>query len=136
MDYLWIIVMFLSAVWTLILTAPIHCRASIAETVMQCYISPSFLIDACVLWEGLLTQLALFLLLATFSKVAPGSELLKRQLRSLTLQLIHTVHGHTLHAVTAASPDRVILGARDSDNGDHLQHHHHHHHHHHCTNLY
>ncbi len=36
----WIIVMFLSAVWTLILTAPIHCRASIAEQVMQCYISP------------------------------------------------------------------------------------------------
>ncbi len=29
-DYLWIIVMYLSAVWTLILTAPIHCRASIA----------------------------------------------------------------------------------------------------------
>ncbi len=24
----------------LILTAPIHCRASIAETLMQCYISP------------------------------------------------------------------------------------------------
>ncbi len=36
----WIIVMFLSAVWTLILTAPIHCRASIDEQVMQCYISP------------------------------------------------------------------------------------------------
>ncbi len=34
-DYLWIIVMFLSAVWTLNLTAPIHCRASIAETVMN-----------------------------------------------------------------------------------------------------
>ncbi len=29
----------LSAVWTLILTAPIHCRASISEQVMQCYIS-------------------------------------------------------------------------------------------------
>ncbi len=28
-DYLWIIVMFLSAVWTLILTAPIHCGGSI-----------------------------------------------------------------------------------------------------------
>ncbi len=28
-DYLWIIVMFLSALWTLILTAPIHCRGSI-----------------------------------------------------------------------------------------------------------
>ncbi len=41
MDYLCIIVMFLSAVWTLILTAPIHCRASIAETVIQCYISPN-----------------------------------------------------------------------------------------------
>ncbi len=40
-DYLWIIVMFLSAVWTLILTAPIHCRGSIAETVMRCYISPN-----------------------------------------------------------------------------------------------
>ncbi len=38
-DYLWIIVMFLSAVWTLILTAPIHCRGSIGEQVMQCYIS-------------------------------------------------------------------------------------------------
>ncbi len=32
--------MFLSAVWTLILTAPIHCRASIAETLMQRHISP------------------------------------------------------------------------------------------------
>jgi len=34
-DYLWIIEMFLSAVWTLILTAPIHCRASISEQLMQ-----------------------------------------------------------------------------------------------------
>ncbi len=42
--YLWIIVMFLSAVWTLILTAPIHCRASIDEQVMQCYISPNLFI--------------------------------------------------------------------------------------------
>ncbi len=40
-DYLWIIVMFLSAVWTLILTAPIHCRGSIGEQVTQCYISPN-----------------------------------------------------------------------------------------------
>ncbi len=30
-DYLGIIVMFLSAVWTLILTAPIHCRGSIGD---------------------------------------------------------------------------------------------------------
>ncbi len=29
--YLWIIVMFLSAVWTLILAAPIHCRASTGD---------------------------------------------------------------------------------------------------------
>ncbi len=35
-DYLWIIVMFLSAVWTHILMAPIHCRGSIGEQVMQC----------------------------------------------------------------------------------------------------
>ncbi len=30
---------FFSAVWTLILTAPIHCRGSIVEQVMQCYFS-------------------------------------------------------------------------------------------------
>ncbi len=40
-DYLWIIVMFLSAVWTLILMAPIHCRGSIDEKMMECYISPN-----------------------------------------------------------------------------------------------
>ncbi len=34
MDYLWIIVMFLLAVWTLILTAPIHYKSSIGEQVM------------------------------------------------------------------------------------------------------
>ncbi len=42
-DYLWIIVMFLSAVWTLVLTAPIHCRGSIGEKVMECYISPNLM---------------------------------------------------------------------------------------------
>ncbi len=36
-DYLWIIVMFLSALWTLILTA------SIAETVMEWHISPNLM---------------------------------------------------------------------------------------------
>ncbi len=39
----WIVVMFLSAVWTLILTAPIHCRASIAETLMQWHISTNLM---------------------------------------------------------------------------------------------
>ncbi len=39
----WIIVVFLSAVWTLILTAPIHCRASIAETLMQWHISTNLM---------------------------------------------------------------------------------------------
>ncbi len=33
-DYLWIIMMSLSDVWTLILTAPIHCNGSIGEQVM------------------------------------------------------------------------------------------------------
>ncbi len=33
-DGLEIIVMFLSAVWTLVLTAPIHCRESTDEQVM------------------------------------------------------------------------------------------------------
>ncbi len=45
----WIIVMFLSAVWTLILTAPIHCRASIDETLMQCYISPNMMKNTFIL---------------------------------------------------------------------------------------
>ncbi len=48
-DYLWINVMFLSAVWTLILTAPIHCRASIAEQVMWCYISPNLMKNTLIL---------------------------------------------------------------------------------------
>ncbi len=44
MQLSWIIVMLLSAVLTLvILTAPIHCRGSIGEQVMECYISPSVL---------------------------------------------------------------------------------------------
>ncbi len=34
MDYLWIIMMFLSAVWTLILMAPIHCRGLTGEQVI------------------------------------------------------------------------------------------------------
>ncbi len=34
-DYLWIIVMFLSAVWTLILTAPIHCTKWCNATFLQ-----------------------------------------------------------------------------------------------------
>ncbi len=36
-----IIVMFLSAVWTLILTAPIHCRGPIGEQVMESQIYPN-----------------------------------------------------------------------------------------------
>ncbi len=39
----WIIVMFLPTVWTLILTAPIHCIGSIGEQVMKSYISPNLL---------------------------------------------------------------------------------------------
>jgi len=33
----------LSAVWTRILTAPIHYRASMGEQVMYCYISPNLI---------------------------------------------------------------------------------------------
>ncbi len=39
MDWSRLLVMFLSAVWTLILTAPIHCRGHIGEQVTECYIS-------------------------------------------------------------------------------------------------
>ncbi len=42
-DYLWIIVMFLSAVCTFIHSAPIHCRESIDEQVILCYISPNLM---------------------------------------------------------------------------------------------
>ncbi len=41
LETLWIIVIFLSALWTLFLTAPIHCRGSIGEKVMQFYIPPN-----------------------------------------------------------------------------------------------
>ncbi len=48
-----LLVMFLSAVWTLILTAPIHCRASNGEQVMQCYISPNLMMKQTHLgWPG------------------------------------------------------------------------------------
>ncbi len=43
LEWYGLLVMFLSAVWTLILTAPIHCRGSIGEQVMQCYISPNLM---------------------------------------------------------------------------------------------
>ncbi len=36
-----LIVMFLSAVWTLVLTAPIHCRGSIGEQFLQILDRPS-----------------------------------------------------------------------------------------------
>ncbi len=39
--FVWIIVMFLSAVWILILTAPIHYRGSISDQAMSCYICPN-----------------------------------------------------------------------------------------------
>ncbi len=35
-DNFWIILMFLLAVWTLILMAPIHCTLYIGEQVMEC----------------------------------------------------------------------------------------------------
>ncbi len=41
----WIIVMFLSAVWTLILMAPIHCRGSIGEQVMQNFSILIYILD-------------------------------------------------------------------------------------------
>ncbi len=43
----------LSAVWTLILTAPIHCRASIAEQASQCYISPNLMKEQTHIFDGL-----------------------------------------------------------------------------------
>ncbi len=39
----WINVMLLSDVLNIILTAPIHCRGSIDEQVMLCYISPNLM---------------------------------------------------------------------------------------------
>ncbi len=40
-EYLWVTMMFLSAVWTLILMAPIHCGGYVGEQVMSCYIFPN-----------------------------------------------------------------------------------------------
>ncbi len=34
MDYLWIIVMFVSTIWTLILTAPIHCILNVLDCIL------------------------------------------------------------------------------------------------------
>ncbi len=43
LEWCGLLVMFLSAVWTLILTAPIHCRGFIGEQVMEWYISPNLI---------------------------------------------------------------------------------------------
>ncbi len=48
--YLWIIMMFLSAVWTFILTAPIHCRWSISEQVI-CSDEETNLITSWIAWK-------------------------------------------------------------------------------------
>ncbi len=68
-DYLWIIVMFLSAVWTLILTAPIHCRASIAETLMECCVSPNLMKKQTHLHLGFCTQGEIWFVKCSFIKV-------------------------------------------------------------------
>ncbi len=46
----WIIVMFLSGVWILILTAPIHCRGSIGEQVMLHFSNPSSISQMAIGW--------------------------------------------------------------------------------------
>ncbi len=43
LEWCGLLVMFLSAVWTLILTAPIHCRGSTAEQVIMLHFSKSVL---------------------------------------------------------------------------------------------
>ncbi len=50
---MWIIVMFLSAVWTLILTAPIHYRGSIGEEILQICSDEETNATSWVAWEGI-----------------------------------------------------------------------------------
>ncbi len=53
-DGLEVFVMFLSLVWTLILTAPMYCRGSIGEQVIIIYFSKSYLINKLInILEGL-----------------------------------------------------------------------------------
>ncbi len=80
---LWIIVKFGSAVWSLILTAPIHCRGSIAEQVMQCYIFRlKHLLNIChctkcsIKWKKNLKILKIMVLLRTVHKKVPKMVLL------------------------------------------------------------
>ncbi len=56
-------VFFFSAVWTLILTAPIHCRGSIGEQMMWCYISPNLF-----WWRIKLIYILDCLMVSTFSE--------------------------------------------------------------------
>ncbi len=55
LEFVWITYrLFLSAFWTLILTAPIHCRGSIGEQVMKWYISHNLFWwrTTWMAWEG------------------------------------------------------------------------------------
>ncbi len=55
--------MFISAVWTLILAAPIHYRGSITEQVMQCFISTNLFCSRNIVWpedEYIFSKLSFF----------------------------------------------------------------------------
>ncbi len=74
----WIIVMFLSAVWTLNLTAPIHCRGwCIGEQVMQCCISSNLMKKQTHLYLGWPEGEHIFILL-----ISLGYSLLNNQFES------------------------------------------------------
>ncbi len=71
--------LFLSAVWTLILTAPIHCRGAIGEQVMKWYISHNLFWwrTTWMAWEGVHLQQIFILKNATKknNRTLPGSRL-------------------------------------------------------------
>ncbi len=99
----WIIVMFLSAVWTLILMAPIHCRGPTSEQLMECYLYPNLF-----WWRNKLIYILNGLRMNTFSDrfhlwvnylTVPGHHPLpwfgKASLISAQLNLLFCISHHT-----------------------------------------
>ncbi len=86
-DYLWINVMFLSAIWTLILTAPIHCRGSIWEQVMLNFSKSVLMKNELIYIFGLSVS--------KFSAFLEG-EISLYILNALAVAVIASAHTHTL----------------------------------------
>ncbi len=110
----WIIVMFLSAVWTLILTAPIHCRGSIAETFLQIWWRNKLIL----IWDDLqvstFTEVFSFLVNCSFNALMHCWLLLSTYLRFMWLRQYLTCFTAVLMQHACGFKCEYLVGVQQS----------------------